>query len=59
MPPKKDEAALRRDLRRHVQWAEANLDLLLATLELCLTLLAHQVLSKQMGASLNSYWMEG
>ena len=28
MPPKKDEAALRADVRRHREWAQANLDML-------------------------------
>ena len=30
MPPKKDEAALRADARKHREWAEANLDVLRA-----------------------------
>ena len=30
MPPKKDEAALRADLRKHREWAAANLDTLRA-----------------------------
>ena len=30
MPPKKDEAALRADVRQYRQWAEVNLDVLRA-----------------------------